>query len=156
MCRWWKKKLLKVWFWPLKCIKLRRETILLNLTVKFIDLSVPTIFKTKGKVKLAFNASHKNCRSSSSLSSNLRQTLFIHCRHHSSNATSRFSSVKFFAVPANAKTTIPDETEEASQSHYVHSSTSTATRSSEWFPQKVFFVRLHFGMVTLVYLLTES
>ncbi|XP_027185261.1 uncharacterized protein LOC113783350 [Coffea eugenioides] len=71
-------------------------------------------------LRIAFNASLKNCPSSSP---NLRQTLFIHRRHHSSNATCRFPRVKFFAVPANAKTAI---TEETPQSHYVHPSTSTS------------------------------
>ena len=86
-----------------------------------------------GHLRMAFNASLKNCPSSSP---SLRQTLFIHRRHHSSNATCRFPRVKFFAVPANAKTAI---TEETPQSHYVHPSTST----SECFPFLLIHTHAH-------------
>ncbi|XP_027085805.1 uncharacterized protein [Coffea arabica] len=81
-----------------------------------------------GHLRMAFNASLKNCPSSSP---SLRQTLFIHRRHHSSNATCRFPRFKFFAVPANAKTAITEETPRS------HSTSTTIGTSWAEFAEKV-------------------
>ena len=51
-------QLLKIWFWPLNYIKVGNETILLHLAVKFFDLSVSAIFKTKGRVFLGSSKQH--------------------------------------------------------------------------------------------------